>query len=205
MRMSLARIGSVADILRQIAQRATPTAGPSPAPSASALTAGQGGGLPVIGVNTGLVGAADILLLAGLALRVGARAGRGCARGASQRRRLRADTDELVARIEGDESVVLSTRTGGEAGRDLHRRIVHALAEHRVPASVGLSGPRSPSLLDAWAEADDQMHQAKRGRPPAELRAPATPWPATGPPALSTQDGSALRLMPLAAQRRNAH
>ena len=94
-----------------------------------------------------------------------------------------ATPDELVARIGGDEFVVLSTGTGAQAGWDLHQRITQALADYGVPASVGLSGPHSPSLLDAWAEADGQMYQAKHGRRPTELRAPATPWATTGAPA----------------------
>ena len=107
--------------------------------------------------------------------RYGHEAGDTMLRRAALALRSAATPDEMVARIGGDEFVVLSAVTGVEAAQDLQRRIVQSLAEHRVPASVGLSSPRPQSVIEAWAEADSQMYHAKRGRQPSELPGAAPP------------------------------
>ena len=71
---------------------------------------------------------------------------------------------DVVARIGGDEFVVLCTECSALQGQSLGERIQRALINGQAPASLGVAA-RSPSrgLKAAWVEADQVMYQCKRG------------------------------------------
>lgn len=70
---------------------------------------------------------------------------------------------DVVARIGGDEFVVLCTECSAMQGQWLGERLQRALLNGQVQASVGVAS-RHPSrgLKAAWAEADRAMYQQKR-------------------------------------------
>lgn len=72
---------------------------------------------------------------------------------------------DVLARIGGDEFVVLCTECSAMQGQWLGERLHQALLQDQVLASVGVA-PRHPSrgLKAAWAEADRAMYQQKRQR-----------------------------------------
>jgi len=78
--------------------------------------------------------------------------------------------DDVVARFGGEEFVVLLGRAGPEAAAEVAQRIQAQLARHRfdampdtVTASFGLAPVASAAdLLQALAQADSQMYEAKR-------------------------------------------
>jgi diguanylate cyclase (GGDEF)-like protein len=70
---------------------------------------------------------------------------------------------DIVARLGGDEFGILSVECDRRCGETLLTRVRAALAEARVPASVGLAVRRaSVGLAGAWEDADQVMYQAKR-------------------------------------------
>ena len=71
---------------------------------------------------------------------------------------------DVVARIGGDEFVVLCTECSTIQGPWLAERLQRALFSGQIQASVGVA-TRHPSrgLKAAWAEADHAMYQQKRG------------------------------------------
>lgn len=70
---------------------------------------------------------------------------------------------DVVARIGGDEFVVLCTECSASQGHWLGERLQRALLSNQVYASVGVAA-RHPSrgLKAAWAEADRAMYQQKQ-------------------------------------------
>ncbi|MEB3288926.1 MAG: sensor domain-containing diguanylate cyclase [Leptolyngbya sp.] len=70
---------------------------------------------------------------------------------------------DIIARIGGDEFVVLCTECSAGQGQWLGERLQQALNNNDIQASVGIA-PRYPSrgLKAAWAEADRAMYQQKR-------------------------------------------
>jgi diguanylate cyclase (GGDEF)-like protein len=70
---------------------------------------------------------------------------------------------DVVARIGGDEFVVLCTECSAVQGQWLAERLQRTLLNGQIQASVGVS-TRHPSrgLKAAWAEADRAMYQQKR-------------------------------------------
>jgi diguanylate cyclase (GGDEF)-like protein len=70
---------------------------------------------------------------------------------------------DIVARLGGDEFGILSVECDRRCGETLLARVRAALADAKVPASVGLA-VRSASigLAGAWEDADQFMYQAKR-------------------------------------------
>ena len=106
----------------------------------------------------------------------GHRAGDEQLRAAAAALGLASRATDIVARVGGDEFAVLAVDTDLRTGRVLVARLVAALADAGVPASVGLAERTAGSgLPGAWGEADRRMYAAKRrrraagGRPVQEM------------------------------------
>lgn len=95
----------------------------------------------------------------------GHRAGDERLRAAAAALALASRATDIVARVGGDEFAILAVDTDLRTGRVLVARLVQALAEAGVPASLGLAERTAGSgLPGAWAEADRRMYAAKRRR-----------------------------------------
>lgn len=72
---------------------------------------------------------------------------------------------DAVARLGGDEFAVLATHCPEDDAQALTRRLVAALDEERISASVGVA-TRMPAqgLHRAWEQADSAMYRTKRDR-----------------------------------------
>ncbi|HEY0559262.1 MAG TPA: EAL domain-containing protein [Frankiaceae bacterium] len=85
---------------------------------------------------------------------------------------------DLVARLGGDEFGVLLTETSAGEAEQARDRLVAALGDARIPASVGLALRRTaPSLAAAWHRADAAMYAEKAARSYRVRPLPQRPLP----------------------------
>ena len=71
---------------------------------------------------------------------------------------------DVVCRLGGDEFAVLAPETGADGARRLATRLLHALGEAGVQASIGVATRRDGDLEQAWRDADSDMYEHKRRR-----------------------------------------
>lgn len=71
---------------------------------------------------------------------------------------------DVVCRLGGDEFAVLAPETGEEGARRLASRLLQALGEAGVQASIGVATRRDGDLEQAWRDADIDMYEHKRRR-----------------------------------------
>jgi diguanylate cyclase (GGDEF)-like protein len=74
-------------------------------------------------------------------------------------------TQDIAARVGGDEFAVIAVECSNEAVAALKVRVEAAFAKDNIRASVGVA-KRTPTrdLLQTWRDADEAMYQAKRER-----------------------------------------
>lgn len=71
---------------------------------------------------------------------------------------------DVVCRLGGDEFAVLAPETGAEGARRLASRLLQALGEAGVQASIGVATRHDGDLEQAWRDADSDMYEHKRRR-----------------------------------------
>lgn len=71
---------------------------------------------------------------------------------------------DVVCRLGGDEFAVLAPETGALGASRLASRLLHALGEAGVQASIGVATRRDGDLEQAWRDADSDMYEHKRRR-----------------------------------------
>lgn len=69
---------------------------------------------------------------------------------------------DVVARVGGDEFVVLLTEYSVSAGQELLKRLNKSLVAHQIEASFGIAVRTKQGLLQAWERADQAMYRQKR-------------------------------------------
>ena len=71
---------------------------------------------------------------------------------------------DVVCRLGGDEFAVLAPETGTLGASRLATRLLHAMGEAGVQASIGVATRRDGDLEQAWRDADSDMYEHKRRR-----------------------------------------
>lgn len=71
---------------------------------------------------------------------------------------------DVVCRLGGDEFAVLAPETGAQGASRLASRLLHALGEAGVQASIGVATRHDGDLEQAWRDADSDMYEHKRRR-----------------------------------------
>ncbi|MGF1538299.1 MAG: GGDEF domain-containing protein, partial [Elainellaceae cyanobacterium] len=69
---------------------------------------------------------------------------------------------DVVARVGGDEFVVLLTEYSIAASQALLKRLNKSLIAHRIEASFGIAARTNEGLIQAWERADQAMYRQKR-------------------------------------------
>ena len=71
---------------------------------------------------------------------------------------------DVVCRLGGDEFAVLAPETGRVGAGRLATRLLHAMGEAGVQASIGVATRKDGDLEQAWRDADGDMYEHKRRR-----------------------------------------
>lgn len=71
---------------------------------------------------------------------------------------------DVVCRLGGDEFAVLAPETGAVGASRLAGRLLHAMGEAGVQASIGVATRQDGDLEQAWRDADSDMYEHKRRR-----------------------------------------
>jgi len=109
--------------------------------------------------------AVDIDVLKAINDSQGHAAGDDVLRRAADAMRMALRDQDVVARVGGDEFLVLGVACDPDGARGLSQRIAKALDHAGVPASIGLAQHRPDGSLDEAVErADRAMHADKRAR-----------------------------------------